>query len=44
MTKLTSNDLAAGAAHFLEELNVVHPFRKGNGRTQLTFLALLAKT
>lgn len=33
---------AAGAAHFLAELNAIHPFREGNGRAQLTFLALLA--
>ncbi len=33
---------AAGAAHFLAELNAVHPFRDGNGRTQLAFLAVLA--
>ena len=30
------------AAHFLAELNAIHPFREGNGRTQLTFLTLLA--
>ncbi|MBC8021461.1 MAG: Fic family protein [Methyloceanibacter sp.] len=35
-------EFAAGAAHFLAELNAIHPFREGNGRTQLTFLALLA--
>lgn len=29
-------------AHFLAELNAIHPFREGNGRTQLTFLALLS--
>lgn len=33
---------ASQAAHFLAELNAIHPFRDGNGRTQLTFLALLA--
>ena len=33
---------AAGAAHFLSELNAIHPFREGNGRTQLAFLSLLA--
>ena len=38
----TSAVFATGAAHFLAELNAVHPFREGNGRTQLTFLALLA--
>lgn len=30
------------AAYFLSEINVVHPFREGNGRTQLSFLTLLA--
>lgn len=29
-------------AHLLAEINAVHPFREGNGRTQLTFLTLLA--
>lgn len=29
------------AADFLAELNAIHPFREGNGRTQLTFLFLL---
>ncbi|MGO7160423.1 Fic family protein [Rhizobium johnstonii] len=24
-------------------MNAIHPFREGNGRTQLTFLALLAR-
>lgn len=32
---------ARHAAHFLAELNAVHPFREGNGRTQLAFLAML---
>src|SRR3954447_19992769 len=27
---------AEKAAHFLAELNVIHPFREGNGRAQLT--------
>jgi cell filamentation protein len=30
------------AAHFLAELNAIHAFREGNGRSQLTFFALLA--
>jgi cell filamentation protein len=34
--------LPIGAAHLLAELNAVHPFREGNGRTQLAYLALLA--
>lgn len=33
---------AAGAAHVLAEINAIHPFREGNGRTQLAFLAILA--
>jgi cell filamentation protein len=33
---------AKKAAHFLAELNAIHPFREGNGRTQLAFLTLLA--
>lgn len=39
---LNINEFSAGAAHLLAELNAVHPFREGNGRTQLTFLALLS--
>ena len=35
-------DFAAKSAHFLAELNAIHPFREGNGRTQLTFLVMLA--
>jgi cell filamentation protein len=33
---------AQQAAHFLAELNAIHPFRDGNGRTQLAFVTLLA--
>jgi cell filamentation protein len=32
----------AEAAAFLAYLNAIHPFREGNGRTQLTFTAMLA--
>jgi cell filamentation protein len=28
---------ASRAAHFLYELNAIHAFREGNGRSQLTF-------
>jgi len=28
---------------FLGELNAIHPFREGNGRTQLTFLGLIGE-
>jgi cell filamentation protein len=37
------DEFAAQAAHFLAELNAIHPFREGNGRTQLSFMVLLAK-
>jgi cell filamentation protein len=36
-------DFIPAAASFLAELNAVHPFREGNGRTQLTFLFLLGE-
>lgn len=35
-------DFAKSAAHFMADLNAIHPFREGNGRTQLTFLEMLA--
>ena len=37
-----ADGFAHGAAHFLGELNAIHPFRDGNGRSQLTFLRSLA--
>jgi cell filamentation protein len=39
---LSTDDFIRRAAHFLATLNAIHPFRDGNGRTQLTFLAVLA--
>jgi len=36
-------DFASAAAHFLVELNAIHPFREGNGRTQLLFLRELSR-
>lgn len=32
---------ADAAAHFLGELNAIHAFREGNGRTQLSYLHLI---
>lgn len=32
---------AARAGHYLGELNAIHPFREGNGRTQREFLRVL---
>jgi cell filamentation protein len=40
---LDADAFARKAAHFLAELNAIHPFREGNGRTQLSFLTLLAE-
>ncbi len=39
---LTPDMFAMKTAHFLSTLNAVHPFREGNGRTQTSFLFLLA--
>jgi cell filamentation protein len=39
---LSAQKFAGEAAHFLAELNAIHPFREGNGRSQLSFLVLLA--
>lgn len=40
---LDETAFAAAAAPFLAELNAIHLFRDGNGRTQLAFMALLAE-
>lgn len=42
LQKLAAAAFAEKAAHLLAELNAIHPFREGNGRTQLSFLTLLA--
>jgi len=39
---LSVDDFTNRASHFLATLNAIHPFREGNGRTQTTFLAILA--
>lgn len=39
---LDAEAFAKKAAHVLAELNAIHPFREGNGRTQLSFLLVLA--
>ena len=38
---LAQRDFVIRAADFLGELNAIHPFREGNGRTQLVFLGLI---
>ena len=40
---LEKPDFVSKAAHFLAELNAIHPFREGNGRTQMAFLIILAE-
>jgi cell filamentation protein len=35
-------EFARRAAHLVAELNAIHPFREGNGRTQLIHPTLLA--
>lgn len=39
---LAPPEFARQAAHFLADLNAIHPFREGNGRSQLSFVALIA--
>ena len=39
---LATEEFAAQSAQFLSELNAIHPFRDGNGRSQVAFLAALA--
>ncbi|WP_349627020.1 Fic family protein [Bradyrhizobium sp. Y36] len=40
---LPVTEFAAKSAHFLSELNAIHAFREGNGRSQLSFFAMLAE-
>ncbi len=44
MRNLDREAAAAALAEFLGELNALHPFRDGNGRTQRAFLRQLAAT
>ena len=39
---LPSKEFSPKASSFMSTLNAIHPFREGNGRTQLTFFTLLA--
>jgi cell filamentation protein len=40
---LSADEFAARAAEHLSELNAIHPFREGNGRTQRAFLFILGR-
>ena len=42
LKRLDPDALALRAGHYLGEINAVHPFREGNGRTQREFLRTLA--
>jgi cell filamentation protein len=39
----TAPEFSEKAAHFLAELNAIHPFPEGNGRAQFTSLTVLAE-
>lgn len=40
---LPAEDFARNAANILADINAVHPFREGNGRTQMAFLFILTR-
>jgi cell filamentation protein, protein adenylyltransferase len=40
---LTRNAFVARLAHYYGEINAIHPFREGNGRTQRAFFGQLAR-
>lgn len=39
---VSKTDFVTAAADFLAELNAIHPFREGNGRSQLALMHLVA--
>jgi cell filamentation protein len=42
LKNLDPGNFALRAGHYLGEINAVHPFREGNGRTQREFIRTLA--
>lgn len=42
LARLSKQELAKRLAYYLSELNVLHPFREGNGRTNREFIRQLA--
>jgi cell filamentation protein len=42
LANLPAHEFAARAAFYLGEINAIHPFREGNGRTQREFIRQLA--
>lgn len=43
LTDMGENTISLRLAYYLGEINVIHPFREGNGRTQRLFFELLAE-
>ena len=43
LNKLEPTSCACRLAHYLSEINAIHPFREGNGRVQRLFISQLAK-
>ncbi|MDR0883938.1 MAG: Fic family protein [Oscillospiraceae bacterium] len=43
LAKVPSAQIPARLAYYLGEINVLHPFREGNGRAQRVFIAYLAQ-
>lgn len=41
---LNYDDIIKQSATFLAELNAIHPFREGNGRTQMVFMQMILGT
>lgn len=41
---LDAEALSKGLAHYLSEINVLHPFREGNGRVQRIFISQLSQS
>ncbi len=44
LQECNQEEFIARISHFLGELNAIHPFREGNGRTQLVFISLIGDT
>jgi len=44
LAALSGEQLPLRLAYYLSEINVIHPFREGNGRTQRLFIEYLAET
>ena len=43
LLNLAPSDFARRLAHYLSEINAIHPFREGNGRVQRLFISQLAE-